>query len=368
MHRMVHATHNAFSDWRESVDLWSLGVFSLFMCVGALLMLSISDTADARLQVQALRQVFLLPFFFLILVLSSFLSHTHLGRLALIGFACSYLLLTMTAFLGIEINGAKRWLRWAGVSFQASELIKPCFAVATAWILSQGRAYGRFPGVSIAFVLLLAVLFPLAFQPDLGQSFLIALAWMVQACAAGLSLVWFFAILLGLLVGVALAWLFLPYVALRVRAFLDPSQGDRYQVDLSLDSFRTGGFLGLGPGEGVLKTRLPDAQGDFIFSVIGEELGFVVCVLLVTLFVSIGLRALFRLAQSRSLFAILAGIGLLVQLIVQTFINIFSTLDLIPPKGMTLPLISYGGSSLLSVSIAAGALLALTRRRREVDA
>jgi cell division protein FtsW len=187
--------------------------------------------------------------------------------------------------------------------------------------------------------------------------------WFTQFFLAGLSLMWVALLLLGGVSGLGVAYLLLPHVASRIDRFIDPASGDSYQVDRSMEAFMHGGLWGRGPGEGTVKLFLPDAHADFVFAVAGEELGLLVCLLIVALFAFIVLRGFTRLLQDVNLYVVLAGTGLLVQFGLQALVNMASALHLIPTKGMTLPFISYGGSSLLALGLGMGMTLALTRRR-----
>jgi cell division protein FtsW len=200
-------------------------------------------------------------------------------------------------------------------------------------------------------------------QPDLGQTALVSVVWFTQFFLAGLRLYWVAAGMASGVVGLVGAYITLPHVASRIDRFLDPASGDSYQVDRSMDAFMNGGLWGRGPGEGTVKESLPDAHADFVFAVAGEELGLIACLVIVALFAFIVLRGFSRLLQETNLFIVLAATGLFVQFGLQAIINMASTLHLMPTKGMTLPFISYGGSSMLSLGLAMGMALALTRRR-----
>jgi len=279
----------------------------------------------------------------------------------------SLVLLAMTLLFAGEIKGSARWLHVAGVSLQPSELAKPTFAVTLAWLLSARDGDGTFPirrpETWIAVALWLVLVGLLLRQPDLGQAFVISAIFGVELFLAGLPLQWMG--LLGLAGGLGLigAYFALPHVSARIDGFLDPAGAGQYQVERSIEAFMNGGLLGRGPGEGTVKALLPDSHSDFIFAVAGEEFGLIVCLMIVGLFAFIVLRGFSRLLHEESLFALLACTGLLVQFGLQALINMASALHLMPTKGMTLPFISYGGSSLIAVAFGMGMVLALTRRR-----
>jgi cell division protein FtsW len=284
-------------------------------------------------------------------------------RIAVIGFAISLVLLALTFVIGVEIKGARRWINFPGLSLQPSEFVKPTFAVVAAWLFSEQKLRPRFPGNLICLALFLVVVAILIKQPDIGMAAVVAAVWFAQFFMAGMRLYWVAGGALAGLGGVVGAYLYLPHVRVRVDHFLDPSTGDSYQVNRSIEAFANGGLWGRGPGEGTVKDVLPDAHADFVFAVAGEEFGVVVCLAIVALFAFIVLRGFSRMSQEGSLFVLLAATGLLVQFGLQAAINMASSLHLIPTKGMTLPFLSYGGSSMLALGLGMGMMLALTRRR-----
>jgi cell division protein FtsW len=284
-------------------------------------------------------------------------------RIALIGFAVALVLLGLTFVIGAEIKGARRWINLPGLSIQPSEFIKPTFAVVAAWLFSEQKLRPRFPGNLISIFLFFAVVGMLIKQPDIGMAAVVAIVWFAQFFMAGLQLYWVVAGTAAGLGSLAGAYLYLPHVRSRIDHFLDPSAGDTYQVKRSIEAFSNGGLWGKGPGEGTVKDVLPDAHADFVFAVAGEEFGLLVCLVIIGLFAFVVLRGFSRLLQEGSLFVLLAATGLLVQFGLQAVINMASSLHLIPTKGMTLPFLSYGGSSMLALGLGMGMMLALTRRR-----
>ena len=352
--------------WWWTVDHWTLVALVAIAAIGAVLTLAASPPVAERLGLDpfhfARRQFVYLPLALGVIVAVSMLTPRGIRRLAT---ACLMVALTLTAatpFIGHEIKGATRWIALGPISLQPSEFLKPAFAVVAAWLFAARRLDERFPGDAISIVLFVVVAVLLLAQPDVGMSMVVAAVWATQFFLAGLPM-----ILVGLLaitfVGGAVASYFgFQHVQGRIDRFLDPSIGDNYQVARSLEAFRAGGLYGRGPGEGVVKASLPDAHADFIFAVAGEELGLVACLVIVALFAFIVLRGLSRLLREDDLFVVLAVTGLLAQFGLQTLINMFTALKLIPAKGMTLPFISYGGSSALAIALAMGMVLALTRR------
>jgi cell division protein FtsW len=290
-------------------------------------------------------------------------SPRGIRRIAAVGFVISLALLAYTFVGGVEIKGARRWIELPGLSLQPSEFVKPTFAVIAAWLFAQDRLNPGFPGQWIAIGLYLLVVGLLLKQPDLGMAAVISAVWFTQFFLAGLRLYWVAAGLMAGAAGLVGAYLTLPHVASRIDRFLDPASGDSYQVERSMEAFGNGGLWGRGPGEGTVKEYLPDAHADFVFAVAGEEMGLLVCLVVVAVFAFIVLRGFARLLQEGNLFVVLAATGLLVQFGLQAVINMASALHLIPTKGMTLPFISYGGSSMLALGLGMGMALALTRRR-----
>ncbi len=353
--------------WWWTVDRWSLGGVALLIAAGTVLTLAASPAVAERLGLESYHFVqrqflFLVPALVLIFAIS-LMPPVTIRRLAALAFAGGLVLIVMTLLTGTEINGAKRWLPFWGFALQPSEFLKPAFVVVTAWMLAEGRKSADFPGMAIAAGLLAAVCSLLLLQPDFGQVILIGSVWLAQVFIAGLPWIWVAATAaLGVAVVVG-AYFLLPHVASRVDRFFDPAAGDTYQIDTALDAFVTGGLFGQGPGEGVVKRVLPDAHTDFIFAVAGEEFGLIVCLMLVALFAFVVLRGFARLMAETDHFVQLAGTGLLVLFGLQAVINLGVNLDLLPAKGMTLPFISYGGSSLLALAMTMGMLLGLTRDR-----
>ena len=346
--------------WWWTVDRWTLAALALLVAVGILLTFAASPAVAERIGYEPLhflrQQLMFLPLALAMMLGGSLLSLTGVRRLALGVLALSLVLLLLTPFAGIEVKGATRWLSLGLFTIQPSEFVKPAFVVASASLLAQRRLRASFRGDLVSFALLLLIVGLIALQPDFGATLALSAVWLFQLFLSGAGLVWIMFLIAGA-VGLAIGgYLLLPHVASRVDRFLDPSSGDSYQIDRSLDAFLSGGLFGRGPGQGTVKEVLPDAHTDFIFAVAGEEFGLLLCILIVGLFAFIVLR-------EHNLFVLLAVGGLLAQFGLQAIINMSVTLDLMPAKGMTLPFISYGGSSLIAVAFGMGMVLALTRRR-----
>ncbi len=358
--------------WWWTVDRWTLGAILLICGIGAVLMLAASPAVATRIGLDGFhfvkRQLIILPLALCLMAAVSMMTPIMVRRAAVIGFLGCVGLLVLTLLVGQEIKGARRWINLAGQSLQASEFVKPMFAVVCAWMFAEQRKGQGFPGYVIATGLYGTVAGLLMLQPDLGQTIVVTCIFFAQFFLAGLPLI---LVVIGAFAGIAGligAYFTLPHVASRIDRFLNPESGDSYQVDRAMDAFANGGLFGRGPGEGIAKAYIPDVHADFIFAVAGEEFGAITCLVIVALFAFIVLRGMSRLLRETNLFIILAATGLLVQFGLQAFINMGSTVHLIPTKGMTLPFISYGLSSLIALAIGMGFLLALTRRRyRELD-
>ena len=353
--------------WWWTVDRWTLAAIFALAGIGAVLLLAASPAAGGRIGLDsfhlARRQLVLLPLALVLLTGVSLFSPRWVRRAAAIGLLTALALCVLTLVVGQEIKGATRWINIAGFSLQPSEFLKPCFAVTSAWMFAAAKSEQDIPGVTIAGLLWAVSGALLLMQPDVGQFFVLTAIWGVQFFLAGLPLLWVGLLLVGGVAALIGTYIALPHVTARIDSFLDPAAGDRYQISRSLKAFFEGGLFGRGPGEGTVKAQLPDSHSDFIFAVAGEELGMVACLIIVCLFAFIVLRGFSRVLQDNNLFIVLATAGLLTQFGLQALINMASALHMMPTKGMTLPFISYGGSSLLALALGMGWMLALTRRR-----
>ncbi len=306
--------------------------------------------------------IFLVPAIGVLLVISV-LPLKIVRRIAGLVFVISLLGMVYVLLVGEEVKGARRWI-YLGVlgSIQPSEFLKPAFAVVCAWLLASARLIKNFHGYILSFVLYAICGFLLFRQPDFGMTLTLTAILAVELFLAGIP-----KYLIGLLGG-ALALLstagyfLLDHVRVRIDRFLSPEQGEAYQVEKSMETLRNAGLFGKGPGEGIVKYDLPDAHTDFILAVSAEEFGFVLTAGLVLVFAFLLLRGFWLIRKENNYFCQIAVGGLLTQIAFQVIVNMGSTLNLMPTKGMTLPFISYGGSSLVSIGFAFGVILALTRR------
>jgi cell division protein FtsW len=355
--------------WWWTIDRLTLAALLALVGFGYVMMLAASPAVAERIGASSRNMFFARQIIYLamatgVMVAVSMLSIRQIRLLGWVGLAGSLLMVAATLVIGAEIKGARRWLSLPGLgSVQPSEFLKPCFAIVAAWLISEGKVNRRWGATLLAIVLFLGIAALLKGQPDIGMLLVITAVFFAQFFVAGLNL--FLVGIVGALgAGAAvLAYTIFPHVQSRVHRFLDPSSGDNYQVTVALEAFGHGGLLGRGPGEGRVKNVLPDAHADFVFAVAGEEFGLVVCLVILGLFAFVVMRGLVRLLGETDLFVVLAATGLLTQFGLQAFVNMASSLHLIPTKGMTLPFVSYGGSSVLAIAMGMGMLLALTRKR-----
>jgi cell division protein FtsW len=341
------------------------------MLGGIILSLAASPPVAARLGLDPFYFVgrhvlYLIPALGVMLSIS-FLPPRHIRRLALVVFVLSVLLIAATLHFGAEVKGARRWIVLLGVNIQPSEFLKPAFVILIAWLFGESARRPEMPANSIALALLLIAVTGLVLQPDFGQTMLVALVWSALFFLAGMRLVWVFGLGGAAAVGLATAYMFIPHVAKRIERFRDPSSGDTFNIDQALESFQRGGWFGRGPGEGTVKRILPESHTDFVFAVAAEEFGIVLCLVLLALFMFIVLRTLRHAMRTEDPFARFAAAGLAVMFGLQSAINMAVNLHLMPAKGMTLPFISYGGSSMISLAYGMGMLLALTRERPRAE-
>jgi len=367
MSAIARTDTSIFGKWWWTVDRWTLGALFLLVLIGALLILAASPAVAERIGLDAYhfvqRQFVIMPVALAVMVGMSLLPPLQIRRLAVIGFVATVVMLVLVPLVGPEIKGATRWLSIGGLSIQPSEFAKPFFAVVTAWMFAEWRRDETFPGHLIAIALYLVTAALLLSQPDLGMTVVVSAIWFGQFFLAGLPMILVVGFIATGVSGLIGAYFLFPHVSSRIDRFLDPSAGDSYQVDRSLEAFMNGGLLGTGPGEGTVKAYLPDAHADFIFSVAGEEFGGIACLVIIALYAFVVLRGYARLLGEQSLFVLLAGTGLLTQFALQALIHMASSVHMMPAKGMTLPFISYGGSSLLALGLGMGMALALTRKR-----
>ncbi len=367
MIRLARTNRSHIAQWWWTVDKLTLfGLFSL-MLIGGVLALAASPAVAMRIHLPPFHFVYRQLFFFMPAVATiigvSLLDVRQVRRLAALVFVTAFTLMILTLLIGPEVKGAHRWLQIGPLAIQPSEFVKPSFVVLAAWMFAEAQRTPGFPGTLIALTLYGMVVTVLALQPDFGQLMLVTLVFGAVFFMAGLSWRWIGSLAVIALVGAVAAYTLSPHVTSRVDRFLNPESGDTYQIDRALDAFHTGGIFGRGPGEGEVKRILPDAHTDFIFAVAAEEFGIIAGLIIIGMFSFIVLRTLRRAMNEQDLFIQFASCGLVALFGLQALINMAVNVNLMPSKGMTLPFISYGGSSLIALGFTMGMLLALTRRR-----
>jgi cell division protein FtsW len=374
MTEMVHGTvaltrgEPILPRWWRTIDRWSLAAILLLMGVGLLLGLAASPPLAEKNGLPPFfyveRQMFFGFLALVVMLVLSLASPRDVRRLGVVLFAGSFVGLALLPFFGTDFGkGAVRWFSLGFGSVQPSEFLKPGFVVLSAWLIAASGEIGGPPGRRWSFAIACAVAMLLAMQPDFGQAALILFSWGVIWFLAGAP----FALLLGMggafaAVG-TLAYRNSEHFARRIDGFLAPELDPRTQLGYATNAIREGGFFGVGVGEGQVKWSLPDAHTDFIIAVAAEEYGLVLVLFIIGLYATIVIRSLVRLMRERDPFVRLAGAGLACMFGVQAMINMGVAVRLLPAKGMTLPFVSYGGSSLIAGGILVGCLLALTRSR-----
>jgi cell division protein FtsW len=353
--------------WWWTIDRWTVGAIMLIAALGIVLTMAASPAVAERIGLDpfyfARRQAAYIPIALVVMLATSLLSPKGVLRIAAVMLIIAFVATVGTLFVGAEVKGATRWLYVGGVSIQPSEFLKPAFAVVSAGFIAWSRADEQIAGYPLATLLLCAVAGIVVLQPDVGTTMLVSAAWGLEIFLAGCPLVLIALIGLLFLGGGVGAYVMFDHVRTRVDQFLDPASGEGYQVKRAMEAFQSGGLFGRGPGEGHIKEVLPDAHADFIFAVAGEEFGLFLCLLLVCLFGFVVLRGFIRAFKDSDVFVLLAGGALLALFGMQALMNMASTMHLIPPKGITLPFVSYGGSATIALAWAMGMVLALTRDR-----
>lgn len=356
------------ANWWWTIDRYFLAACLGLMGLGVLLSFAASPAVAQRIGLDSFHFVERQTFFMIpavaVMIGVSFLSPRQIRRFALILLGASLFLMLAALFVGIEIKGARRWVSLAGVSIQPSEFMKPAFVVICAWLFSERERGGQMPGYFLAMMLFCVTAGLLMLQPDFGQTMLTTGTWGAMFFLAGLPMFWILVLGGIAVVGAFGAYMTLDHVAGRVNRFMT-GEGDTFQVDAGREAILRGGWFGQGPGEGTVKRIIPDSHTDFIFSVAAEEYGIILCMIIMALFAFIVIRGLSIALRERDAFTRLAVSGIVILFGFQSIINMAVNLHLMPAKGMTLPFISYGGSSLVAIAITMGILLALTRRRPE---
>lgn len=359
-------SNNALVKWWWTIDKVILFVSLALLAIGIILDITASPAVARKIGSDDyffIRKqiIYVLISIAAIFILSLFKLKT-VRRISILGFFALILLLFITDFWGFEVKGARRWISLPGMSLQPSELLKPIFIVVTAWLLDCGKKYDYFPGSYIACGLYALIAGLLLLQPDVGMTVLFTAVFGLQLFIAGLPIILVGLMGLGGLCGLVGLYFFYPHFRTRVDQFLYGDNETSYQINRAMEAFQNGNLVGKGPGEGTVKLLIPDAHTDFIFAVAGEEYGVWLCLIIIALFAVIVIRSLKLSLKETNLFVMYAEVGLAASLGLQGIVNMASSLHLMPTKGMTLPFISYGGSSLLGTALEVGMLLAITRK------
>ena len=358
--------------WWRTVDRWSLTFVVVLFVIGILLGFAASVPLAERNGLVPFYYVYKQLFFgmiaLIIMILTSMLPPRMVRRFGIIGFICCFLAICLLPVLGTDFGkGAVRWYSLGFASVQPSEFLKPCFIIFTAWLMAASFDVGGPPGKRMSFVVCVFVVALLALQPDFGQASLFLASWGLMYFVAGAPLLLMILMLVGV-VGVGLfSYNSSEHFARRIDGFLSPDKDPRTQLGYATNAIQEGGFFGVGVGKGSVKWSLPDAHTDFIIAVAAEEYGLILVLIIISLFMVITVRSLLRLMAERDIFVRLAGTGIASLFGMQAMINIGVAVRLLPAKGMTLPFISYGGSSLIAGGIGLGMLLAFTRSRPQGD-
>ena len=361
---------SAIGRWFWEIDKVLLLLITVLIAIGLIAVAAASPAAAQRysggnVHVNELyyfwRQLAWIAIGVPVMIAISMMPKDRARRLSLVGAAIFFIMLIFVPIIGPEVNGARRWINFGLGQVQPSEFLKPFFVVSMAWLLSLKDGDKSLPVYPISAVITGAVAFLLMKQPDFGSTIIFGAVWVAMLALAGVNI----RILAGLavagIVGVILAYFFYPVATTRIDEFLFGT-GDNFQVENALRTLTAGGLFGMGPGAGTRKFGLPEPHTDYIFSVIGEEFGLIACLAIAFLYLFIVARVLIKLLDEDNSFSILAGAGLAIEFGLQALINMMVNVQLAPSKGMTLPFISYGGSSMLALSIGMGLLLAFTRR------
>jgi cell division protein FtsW len=368
--RLGRADRSSFGLWFWEIDRVLLLLVTVLISVGLIAVAAASPAAAERYSGGSVtvaplyyfwRQLAWVALGVPVMITVSMLPKSFARRASLGGAAFFSVMLAAVPLIGVEVNGASRWIGVGFTQFQPSEFLKPLFVVALAWILSLKAHDKALPVVPITGLLTGIVAILLMMQPDFGQTIIFATVWMAMLLISGIPMRVFGLLSAAGSVGVVSAYLFYPVATQRINNFLF-ANGDTYQVDTARATLTAGGLFGTGPGGGERKFSLPEAQTDYIFSVVGEEFGLIACVAIIAIFAAIAVRVFIKLLDEEDPFLVLAAGGLVTQFTVQAFINIAVNVGIAPSKGMTLPFISYGGSSMIALSVGFGLLLAFTRR------
>lgn len=358
---------SAIASWWWTVDRGLLACIFILAIFGAALVATASPPVAIRIGVDhahfIIRHLMVLIPSLSVMICVSVMNHKTIRRVGVLMLGAMMFCMVIVLFVGTEIKGAQRWIPLPGFSLQPSEFVKPAFAIVAGWLIAHQKSDPNFKGYIFSAVLYLMIVVLLIMQPDFGMTVVLTCMFAAQIFLAGFPFRYLTIFAAAGVSGIFAAYFGLSHVRSRIDRFMNPEAGDNYQVDKSLEAFANGGFFGTGPGQGTVKNTIPDAHADFIFSVAGEELGLLFTLVIVALYAFILLRGFNRLMESNDMFVVLAVGGILSMFGLQAMVHMGSALHLLPTKGMTLPFISYGGSSTLAMGLSMGVVLGLTRRQ-----
>lgn len=373
--RLGRGDRSPLGVWFWELDRVMLSLMLVLIAVGLLAVAAASPAGAQRLSDKDTtltplyffyRQLFFLGIGIPVMLFISMYPREQARKLAIVGFCLTFLLLLAVPWLGKTVNGSQRWIGYSIATLQPSEFLKPFYSVTMAWIISWRLKDPKLPVRIITMMITGVICVFLMMQPDLGQTLLFCGIWFSLMMVSGVPAARLWALIIGTVGGLILAYNFYPVATQRIDAWIFGTEGLTHDK-LALATLTSGGLIGVGPGLGTRKFNLPEGHTDYIFSVVGEEFGLLACMVIVLLFFAIMVRAIIRLLDERDQFVVLAVTGLTAQFCGQAMINMAVNLGIFPSKGMTLPFISYGGSSLIALSICCGLILALTKRNPYLD-
>ena len=353
--------------WWWVIDKPMFFAFTVLICIGAIIVTASSPAVANRIGLDSWffvsRQFVFLFLSFFIIIFTSFLNATQLKILGAVVFVSMIALMIVLPFMGAEIKGATRWVNLFGLTLQPSELLKPAFILVNAMVLSAKLKNPKFPHFKISLILYAGIIALLVAQPDFGMVAIFTTVFASQLFIAGLPYIWILAIIALAVIGSFLAYSNFTHVKYRIDKFMNAENFDNYQTDKALEAFDSGGLFGRGPGNGVVKNYIPDSHTDYVFAVIGEEFGIITCLIILCIFAFLVFRSMYNAWMQKELFNIITLAGIAIMLGAQSVVNMGVSINMLPAKGMTLPFISYGGSSMMAVAFSCGIILALTKKQ-----
>ncbi len=363
--------NNFFTNWWWTVDKILLGCIIALITIGIILCFSASPAVAEREGFGSYhfikRHLVFAPLALGIVIFLSMQKLKNIRRFALLGYLVAMILVGMTFFLGEANRGASRWIPFFGFTLQPSEFVKPFFIIMAAWLFNGQKQQPDFPGNFLSIGLFVITASAILFQPDIGMTTVVSLIWAAQLVLSGIPFFWIFILGALAIIGGVIGYFTFPHFQMRILQFFASGKDIPYQIKRANEAFESSNFFGRGPGEGIARSLIPDAHTDFIYAVIAEEYGFFICLAVVLLYATIVIRSLLLSCRENNFFIVLSVSGLALSFGIQAVINMASTLQLMPTKGMTLPFISYGGSSILASAVGMGMLLAITRKNSHAE-